>query len=493
MGVFENIPYTNFHETNLEWVVNKIKSLEKDWSSLPENLKDYVYEYLDEHPEFFENGFYITPQKYGAVGDGVHDDTLAFQTMAAACTEKSFVVIPKGAYLLTADVFCNVDVKSNEGVFINKHFITQNNKDVMFAQSNMQGVKIVDINSGYTVQAFCYNKNDDVYYLGTASPDDNTQVIITLDNRLNKISETTLTEPALHLNTLTYDSVNNRLLTIRSGGHDILEINLTNGTVSQLVRLDDFNSGMIYDDALNLFVGVNGPAISGTRKWNYRVYDTTWNVIHTGEFENPYGYTTGETPNGYSVHNGLMVHSAFTNSGMQFGTTSRIQFLFSCDLFGHVKRVYQEYVNTRELEGIAFNGKQYITPAVLCDGKALLTMFDPDCIYSDVVNNINQRCELPIAWDNTYVDALVGHFNINARERKIECCGYIRLKTGLATDTEMVLGTIPANFTPWGTNAAIPTVAGTGRSSLCIVNNQIRCNIGAGAGRYLNMGGYWYY
>lgn len=28
MGVFENLPYTNFHELNLEWVVKKLKQLE---------------------------------------------------------------------------------------------------------------------------------------------------------------------------------------------------------------------------------------------------------------------------------------------------------------------------------------------------------------------------------------------------------------------------------------------------------------------------------
>lgn len=28
MGVFENLPYTNFHELNLEWIVKKLKDLE---------------------------------------------------------------------------------------------------------------------------------------------------------------------------------------------------------------------------------------------------------------------------------------------------------------------------------------------------------------------------------------------------------------------------------------------------------------------------------
>lgn len=34
MGVFENLPYTNFHELNLDWIVKKIKELEIKTASL---------------------------------------------------------------------------------------------------------------------------------------------------------------------------------------------------------------------------------------------------------------------------------------------------------------------------------------------------------------------------------------------------------------------------------------------------------------------------
>ena len=29
MGIFENFPYTNYHELNLDWVIEKIKELEE--------------------------------------------------------------------------------------------------------------------------------------------------------------------------------------------------------------------------------------------------------------------------------------------------------------------------------------------------------------------------------------------------------------------------------------------------------------------------------
>lgn len=486
-------PFTDFHEMNLDWILKTVKDLQEVYKDIPAELQTIVEKWLEDHPEILLKNFYIDPYQYGAVGDGVTDDTLAFQTMAAACNEKSFVVIPKGTYLLNSDVFCNVDLKSNEGIFPNKHFITQNNKDVMFSESNIMNTNVVDIPSGFTVQAFTYNENDDIYYLGTTATDDNTQTIITLDNRLQKISEVTFHEPILHMNTLTYDPVDNKLLTIRSNGHEILEMNLQNATVSRLLWLDDFNSGIQYDSALDLFIGVNGPPITGIRKWNYRAYDRTWHKVYEGEFENPYGYNLHETPNGFCVNNGLIVSAAFNTWGVQYGAATRIQYIFSTDLFGHTRRVYQEFYNNREMEGIAFNGKQFITGAVLCDGKALITMIDPDAIFSTSINNINQRCELPVNWDSQYVEALVGHFNINARERRVECSGYIRLVSNHPSGTQFTLGTIPDNYTPWGNNVVLPSAGGTVPTSLVIVNNEIRAVMASGAGRYLNVGGYWYY
>lgn len=33
MGIFEHFPYTNFHEVNLDWLLNKVKAIESDLAS----------------------------------------------------------------------------------------------------------------------------------------------------------------------------------------------------------------------------------------------------------------------------------------------------------------------------------------------------------------------------------------------------------------------------------------------------------------------------
>ena len=46
MPVFENFPYTNFHELNLDWLLNKVKELEE---KIGEDLNEEIIQYIDEH------------------------------------------------------------------------------------------------------------------------------------------------------------------------------------------------------------------------------------------------------------------------------------------------------------------------------------------------------------------------------------------------------------------------------------------------------------
>ena len=40
MGVFEKLPYTNFHELNLNWVLKKIKQIETSVNNLTAAVQD---------------------------------------------------------------------------------------------------------------------------------------------------------------------------------------------------------------------------------------------------------------------------------------------------------------------------------------------------------------------------------------------------------------------------------------------------------------------
>ena len=47
---FEEFPYTNFHELNLDWIINTMKQLQGNFKTIEEAfeaLKEYVISYLD--------------------------------------------------------------------------------------------------------------------------------------------------------------------------------------------------------------------------------------------------------------------------------------------------------------------------------------------------------------------------------------------------------------------------------------------------------------
>ena len=56
MGLFENFPYTNFHELNLDWFLNEFNKVLSEWESMQRNfdnlnaafndLHDYVHDYF---------------------------------------------------------------------------------------------------------------------------------------------------------------------------------------------------------------------------------------------------------------------------------------------------------------------------------------------------------------------------------------------------------------------------------------------------------------
>ena len=40
MAIFEQLPYTNFHELNLDWIVEKLQELEERVAALEEEADD---------------------------------------------------------------------------------------------------------------------------------------------------------------------------------------------------------------------------------------------------------------------------------------------------------------------------------------------------------------------------------------------------------------------------------------------------------------------
>lgn len=46
MGLFEQFPYTNFHELNLDWVIQKVQDFDAELQNIDAQITNIVQEYL---------------------------------------------------------------------------------------------------------------------------------------------------------------------------------------------------------------------------------------------------------------------------------------------------------------------------------------------------------------------------------------------------------------------------------------------------------------
>ena len=138
MGIFRQFPYSNFHEMNMDWIIAEVRRLidewahyYADWESWKGDITEIVnnllawFDNLDVQEEvnnkideMVESGEllaliapflpWVTPEMFGAVGDGVTDDTQAFYDAfdtgrPVHCSDVTYAVstinISKSAYL----------------------------------------------------------------------------------------------------------------------------------------------------------------------------------------------------------------------------------------------------------------------------------------------------------------------------------------------------------------------------------------------------------
>lgn len=149
MGLFEQFPYTNFHELNLNWILKEVKTAVAQWKVVRgefaditkefSELENYVANYfntLDLNEEvknaidqMIDDGTLsglistaltgiVNVKSFGAVGDGVADDTRSFKD-ALDFADGNVVYIPEGTYNLGNGEFSGTVNLQGVGTLVN--------------------------------------------------------------------------------------------------------------------------------------------------------------------------------------------------------------------------------------------------------------------------------------------------------------------------------------------------------------------------------------
>lgn len=106
MGAFQNYPYADVHQLNLDWIIKNMKEVLIKTGNLDQLISEAqgYAESAQESAETAENvlnqfkNLFVTPQMFGALGDGTTDDTQAFKDTIA---DGRPIIIPYGSYVIT--------------------------------------------------------------------------------------------------------------------------------------------------------------------------------------------------------------------------------------------------------------------------------------------------------------------------------------------------------------------------------------------------------
>lgn len=193
------LSYLNDMITSLEGLHQDVTDLKNAFEQLQEYVNNYfdnldlqeeVNNYLDTHIQELLSGikYYDLPEKYGAMGDGVNNDTEAFNSCISNCKEHNLVMylMPGKTYLLEPIILNGITLYGNmatvkmttqtstvrfltltgEGTNIHDLIVIGDQDTHTPESEQIHGVYIIDANKVLCENIFVTNTMGDGFYIG---------------------------------------------------------------------------------------------------------------------------------------------------------------------------------------------------------------------------------------------------------------------------------------------------------------------------------------
>lgn len=105
MGLFNQFPFTNFHEMNLDWLINKQNEIDKKIDNIPSYLDSWIETHKGEIISELTSKAYVNVKDFGAKGDGITNDHDAIvSSINYAKDNGGTLYFPAGTYKLVGIV-----------------------------------------------------------------------------------------------------------------------------------------------------------------------------------------------------------------------------------------------------------------------------------------------------------------------------------------------------------------------------------------------------
>lgn len=322
----------------------------------------------------------VSVKDFGAVGDGVTDDTAAFKR-ANDNLKNKILLIPNGIYKINEHLsFNTVDSVMDMGSYYNVKPFYPTETPMLKGSNNIAFVK--NIQYGEEVnqcQGFTYNDKKNVFVLACINGDGTNQIFYELNSSTFEIVGTyKFNDPDKmgHCNTMCYNKYTNKIYLANGlkNGNNLTVLNADTMQYERTITLNErvFNIG--YDPITRTYVSI--VPISGQQRLReINLYNDDFVKMKTYQVDYQYDDFNN---NGAFMLNGCIMSATLGS-------------LVECTPFGTVKQII-EINRTTEIEDIAYcNGKFYF--AVLTEKpnkrhQVDIYVGDPNKDYQNSINTV---------------------------------------------------------------------------------------------------------
>ena len=320
----------------------------------------------------------VSVKDFGAVGDGVADDTAAFKR-ANDNLKNKILLVPNGIYKINEHLtFNTVDSVMDMGTYSNIKPFYPTETPMLKGSSNIAFVKNIQYGDEVNqCQGFTYNDKKNVFVLACINGDGTNQVLYELNSSTFEIVGTyKFNDPDKmgHCNTMCYNKYTNKIYLANGlkNGNNLTVLNADTMQYERTITLNErvFNIG--YDPITRTYVSI--VPISGQQRLReINLYNDDFKKLKTYQVDYEYDDFNN---NGAFMLNGCIMSATLGS-------------LVECTPFGTVKQII-EINRTTEIEDIAYyNGKFYF--AVLTEKpnkrhQVDIYVGDPNKDYQNSIN-----------------------------------------------------------------------------------------------------------
>lgn len=290
----------------------------------------------------------VSVKDFGAVGDGVTDDTAAFKRANDNLANK-ILLVPNGQYKLTEHLtFNTVGSVMDMGVYTNIKPYYPTETPMLKGASNIAFVKNITYDAEVNqCQGFTYNSKKNVFVLACINGEGTNQILYELNpDTFEKVGAYKFTDSERlgHCNTMTYNRYTNKIYLANGlkNGNNLTVINADTMAIEKTITLQEKVFNIDYDPITRTYVSI-GPITGNQRVRTINLYNDEFKKLKSYQVDYVYPDMNN---NGAFMLNGAIMSATLGS-------------LVECTPFGTVKQIIEINRET-EIEDIAYyNGKFY--------------------------------------------------------------------------------------------------------------------------------------